>query len=194
MNAASQPGSERRAVVSATDVVKRYGALEVLKGVSLAACEHDVITLIGSSGSGKSTFLRCLNLLEIPDAGELVIAGEVIAFKRDAQPPRPANPRQVTRLRAQTGGVFVLRRAQLDFGRAAARLDDEVLIHTGLQRLGRATLLLCQQGRFFDSANARNEGSFLCSARIDLAWVHAATLRPARMEPTLQGILQQLRA
>jgi len=97
-------------------------------------------------------------------------------------------------LRAQTGGVFVLRRAQLDFGRAAARLDDEILIHTGLQRLGRATLLLRQQGRFFDSANARNEGDFLCSARIDLAWVHAATLRPARMEPTLQGILQQLHA
>jgi len=98
--------ASRRAVVSAQNVVKRYGELNVLKGVSLAACEHDVITLIGSSGSGKSTFLRCLNLLETPDAGELAIAGEAIAFKRDGHGSRPANPRQVTRLRAQTGMVF----------------------------------------------------------------------------------------
>jgi len=105
-NAPLAPDTARRAVVSAQAVRKRYGALEVLKGVSLAAREHDVITLIGASGSGKSTFLRCLNLLEIPDAGELTIAGEAIAFKRDAAGSRLANARQVTRLRAQTGMVF----------------------------------------------------------------------------------------
>jgi len=101
-----QTDGERRAVIAATNISKRYGELAVLKGVSLTAREHDVITLIGSSGSGKSTFLRCLNLLEIPDAGELSIAGEAIAFKRNGQPPRPASPSQVTRLRAQTGMVF----------------------------------------------------------------------------------------
>jgi len=106
MTIASQTDHGRQAVVLAQNVRKRYGELEVLKGVSLAAREHDVITLIGSSGSGKSTFLRCLNLLEIPDAGELSIAGETIAFKRDDQGSRPANLRQVTRLRAQTGMVF----------------------------------------------------------------------------------------
>jgi len=109
MNTANQRGDASdmpRTVVSAQNMVKRYGQLEVLKGVSLAAREHDVITLIGSSGSGKSTFLRCLNLLEVPDAGELAIAGEPIAFKREGAASRPANPRQVTRLRAQTGMVF----------------------------------------------------------------------------------------
>ena len=50
------------------DMHKRFGDLEVLKGVSLAAQEGDVIAIIGSSGSGKSTLLRCINLLEMPDS------------------------------------------------------------------------------------------------------------------------------
>jgi arginine/ornithine transport system ATP-binding protein len=55
------------------DLHKKYGEREVLKGVSLAAQRGDVITLIGSSGSGKSTFLRCLNLLEQPHQGRLFL-------------------------------------------------------------------------------------------------------------------------
>ncbi len=51
------------------DMHKSFGTLEVLKGVSLTAHNHDVISMIGSSGSGKSTFLRCINLLETPDTG-----------------------------------------------------------------------------------------------------------------------------
>ena len=53
------------------DLHKRFGDLEVLKGVSLAAHEGDVIAILGSSGSGKSTLLRCINLLETPDAGRV---------------------------------------------------------------------------------------------------------------------------
>ena len=59
----------------AEDVHKSFGSLEVLKGISLTAHEGDVIAMLGSSGSGKSTFLRCINLLEMPDAaGSMSVA------------------------------------------------------------------------------------------------------------------------
>ena len=58
------------------DLHKRFGTLEVLKGISLAAHDGDVISVIGSSGSGKSTMLRCVNLLETPDRGEIHVNGE----------------------------------------------------------------------------------------------------------------------
>ena len=54
---------------------KRYGDLEVLKGISLTARDGDVISILGSSGSGKSTFLRCINLLENPHQGQILVAG-----------------------------------------------------------------------------------------------------------------------
>ncbi len=55
--------------LQADNIHKRFGNNEVLKGVSVTAQAGDVISMIGSSGSGKSTFLRCLNLLEQPHAG-----------------------------------------------------------------------------------------------------------------------------
>jgi arginine/ornithine transport system ATP-binding protein len=61
------------------DLHKRYGSHQVLKGVSLAANAGDVISIIGSSGSGKSTFLRCINLLEQPNAGQILVNGEQLA-------------------------------------------------------------------------------------------------------------------
>jgi octopine/nopaline transport system ATP-binding protein len=86
---------------------KRFGSLEVLKGVSLTAREGDVVTLIGSSGSGKSTMLRCINLLEIPDAGRVVIGGETIRMKKTRTGRSvPADSRQVDRLRTRLGMVF----------------------------------------------------------------------------------------
>jgi octopine/nopaline transport system ATP-binding protein len=57
---------------------KRFGAVEVLKGVSLTAQTGDVISILGASGSGKSTFLRCINLLETPDDGVVAVAGETL--------------------------------------------------------------------------------------------------------------------
>src|SRR5690606_21352344 len=63
------------------DLHKRFGELEVLKGISLAANDGDVIALIGSSGSGKSTLLRCINLLEIPDSGRVYVSGELIRMR-----------------------------------------------------------------------------------------------------------------
>jgi len=91
----------------AEDIHKRFGTLEVLKGVSLTACQGDVVSIIGSSGSGKSTFLRCINLLEMPDDGRIVVNGEQIRMKkrRDGS-SAPADSRQVDRIRAQLGMVF----------------------------------------------------------------------------------------
>lgn len=89
------------------DVHKSYGIHEVLKGISLSACKGDVISIIGSSGSGKSTFLRCINFLEIPDRGRFVINGEEVLMKAGAGGHlHPANWRQIERLRTGLGMVF----------------------------------------------------------------------------------------
>ena len=64
--------------LSVVDLHKRFGRPEVLKGISLTAREEDVIALIGTSGSGKSMFLRCINLLEIADPGTVSLGGETL--------------------------------------------------------------------------------------------------------------------
>lgn len=69
--------------LQADNIHKRFGHNEVLKGVSVTAHKGDVIAMIGSSGSGKSTFLRCLNLLEQPNAGRIVLDGEELALVAD---------------------------------------------------------------------------------------------------------------
>jgi arginine/ornithine transport system ATP-binding protein len=90
-----------------TDLHKRYGEREVLKGVSLSAKKGDVITLIGSSGSGKSTFLRCINLLEQPHQGTLSLAGEQLALTPDRDGSlKAASPQQLQRWRARLAMVF----------------------------------------------------------------------------------------
>ncbi|HTN30319.1 MAG TPA: ABC transporter ATP-binding protein [Pseudomonas sp.] len=86
---------------------KRYGELEVLKGISLTARDGDVISILGSSGSGKSTFLRCINLLESPNEGEIFVAGEQLKLKAGkAGDLVAADSRQINRLRSQVGFVF----------------------------------------------------------------------------------------
>ncbi|EAT12654.1 ATP-binding cassette domain-containing protein [Bermanella marisrubri] len=91
----------------ANNIHKQFGDHEVLKGISLEANKGDVISVIGSSGSGKSTFLRCLNLLEIPTQGDVIVQGESIEFSHDKKGERiPANTRQVERIRAQLSMVF----------------------------------------------------------------------------------------
>ena len=67
----------------AEDIHKSFGSLEVLKGIGLEAHQGDVISIIGSSGSGKSTFLRCINFLETPDKGRIVVGGEEIRIRTD---------------------------------------------------------------------------------------------------------------
>ena len=89
------------------DLHKRYGSHEVLKGVSLAAKAGDVISIIGSSGSGKSTFLRCINLLEQPHAGKILLNNEelkLVAGKDGAL--KAADSRQLQRMRSRLSMVF----------------------------------------------------------------------------------------
>lgn len=92
--------------IVADNIHKRFGSLEVLKGVSLTARQGDVIALIGSSGSGKSTFLRCINMLETPDEGHITVDGETITLVKRHGRTVPANVRQVERIRTRLGMVF----------------------------------------------------------------------------------------
>ena len=86
---------------------KQFGPVEVLKGINLDAEVGDVISMLGASGSGKSTFLRCINLLETPDSGTVIVHGETIRMTRDKYgDPIPEDIKQVTRLRARLGMVF----------------------------------------------------------------------------------------
>ncbi|PDT28949.1 histidine/lysine/arginine/ornithine ABC transporter ATP-binding protein [Rhizobium sp. L9] len=93
--------------LSVRDMHKSFGPVQVIRGISLDALEGDVVSIVGSSGSGKSTFLRCINLLETPDSGEVTVAGETISMQRNAGGKhRPTDRKQVDRVRSQLGMVF----------------------------------------------------------------------------------------
>ena len=86
---------------------KRYGNNEVLKGVSLRAKAGSVISIVGSSGSGKSTFLRCINLLEQPSAGRILLNGEEIRMVPDKNGNlKAADAKQLRRIRTKLSMVF----------------------------------------------------------------------------------------
>ena len=68
-------------LIEVSDLHKSFGELKVLKGVSEHISKGEVVSIIGPSGGGKSTFLRCLNLLEIPDSGKILFEGEDITAK-----------------------------------------------------------------------------------------------------------------
>ncbi len=101
------PADPRQAYLSVEQLYKRFGPLEVLKGVSLQAAQQEVVCLIGASGSGKSTLLRCVNLLTIPDKGDIWIDGVRIPLSDDTKPPRRILNNQAVRLmRARLAMVF----------------------------------------------------------------------------------------
>ncbi|MDR6236345.1 ABC transporter ATP-binding protein [Pseudomonas oryzihabitans] len=85
---------------------KRYGDHEVLKGVSLKAKTGDVVSLIGASGSGKSTFLRCINFLEQPNEVTMTLDGETIRMAADRGAVRVADAAQLQNLRTRLAMVF----------------------------------------------------------------------------------------
>jgi polar amino acid transport system ATP-binding protein len=84
-------------VLTARGIRKSLGGHEVLRGIDLAVVSHEVVAIVGPSGAGKSTFLRCLNLIERPDAGEILIEGVSLTG---------APKRELPRLRARLGMVF----------------------------------------------------------------------------------------
>jgi len=89
------------------NIHKRFGSNEVLKGVSLSAHAGDVISIIGSSGSGKSTFLRCINMLEKPHQGRIHVAGEELKLVAAPNGELSAqDPKQLQRLRTKLAMVF----------------------------------------------------------------------------------------
>ncbi len=100
--------SEDEIAIDVEDIHKQFGAVEVLKGISLKANDHDVVSILGSSGSGKSTFLRCINMLEIPTSGTVRVKGEIIELKaaRHGDERVVANPKQVERIRSRLAMVF----------------------------------------------------------------------------------------
>ncbi|PMX09675.1 MULTISPECIES: aminotransferase class I/II-fold pyridoxal phosphate-dependent enzyme [unclassified Pseudomonas] len=101
-----QPAQAKK-MIEVIDLHKRFGNIEVLKGISLTAREGEVISLIGASGSGKSTLLRCINMLEVPDQGSIHVDGESIKLNY-GRPGAPlvADARQLVRIRSTLGMVF----------------------------------------------------------------------------------------
>ena len=85
---------------------KSYGDHQVLKGVSLQARKGDVISLIGASGSGKSTMLRCINFLEQPDSGVITLDDQSIEMHQGRAGTRAPNPAQLQNLRTRLAMVF----------------------------------------------------------------------------------------
>jgi arginine/ornithine transport system ATP-binding protein len=96
-----------REQVRVQDLHKSYGDHEVLKGVSLTANSGDVISIIGSSGSGKSTWLRCINFLENPTSGHITVGGKEIELVRNRKGDLVvADPKQLQQIRTRLSMVF----------------------------------------------------------------------------------------
>ncbi|MDN5797585.1 MAG: amino acid ABC transporter ATP-binding protein [Intrasporangium sp.] len=93
-------------MVQATNVHKSFGRVEVLKGIDLTLRKGEVMCLLGQSGSGKSTFLRCINHLERIDAGRIRVAGELIGYARQRGGLREMHESEVSAQRLDIGMVF----------------------------------------------------------------------------------------
>jgi polar amino acid transport system ATP-binding protein len=94
------------AMVKAEAVRKRFGRLEVLKGVSLEVRPGEVVCMIGASGSGKSTFLRCINHLEKIDSGRLWVDGRLVGYRQDGDRLYELRDAEICRDRSEIGMVF----------------------------------------------------------------------------------------
>ena len=93
-------------MVKAHGVRKHYGSLQVLKGIDLEVAPQEVVCLIGPSGGGKSTFLRCVNHLEKIDGGRLYVDGELIGYRQEGDKVYELKENEVARKRAEIGMVF----------------------------------------------------------------------------------------
>jgi polar amino acid transport system ATP-binding protein len=93
-------------MVKAEAVHKRFGRLEVLKGINLEVRRGQVMCLLGPSGSGKSTFLRCINHLEKINAGRLAVDGELVGYREQGDKLHELRENEIARKRAEIGMVF----------------------------------------------------------------------------------------
>ncbi len=143
------------------DLHKRYGSHEVLKGVSLKAAAGDVISIIGSSGSGKSTFLRCINLLEQPHAGKILLNNEelkLVANKDGAL--KAADPKQLQRMRSRLSMVFQ------HFNLWSHMTAMENIMEAPVHVLGMSKTEAREKGRALPEQGRR------CSSQRRLPWPH----------------------
>jgi polar amino acid transport system ATP-binding protein len=95
-----------QSMVKAEGVHKRFGRLEVLKGITLEVQPGEVMCLLGPSGSGKSTFLRCINHLEKINAGRLFVDGELVGYREAGGKLHELRESYVARKRSEIGIVF----------------------------------------------------------------------------------------
>jgi polar amino acid transport system ATP-binding protein len=135
-------------IVRAEDVRKRFGRLEVLKGVSLDVDRGETVCVIGPSGSGKSTFLRCVNHLEKIDGGRIEVNGHLIGYRNENGSLVEDSERSIARQRTQIGMVF--QRFNLFAHRTVLENVIEAPIHVlGITRdraVGEAETLLARVG------------------------------------------------
>lgn len=108
MTTSEEPKADRAStlMVRAEQVCKSFGALEVLKGVSLEVERGQVLVLVGPSGSGKSTFLRCINHLEQVSAGRLYVDEQLVGYRERGGKLHELPPREAARQRRDVGMVF----------------------------------------------------------------------------------------
>jgi ABC-type histidine transport system ATPase subunit len=94
------------ALLAIRDVHKSYGALEVLKGIDLTVEAGEIVGFIGASGSGKSTLLRCINHMEAPTRGEVLLEGETVGVKTVGGKHVPRSPAELSQQRRKMAMVF----------------------------------------------------------------------------------------
>lgn len=100
------PAPEREPLVVAEQVHKRFGSLEVLKGIDMTVMPGEVACLLGPSGSGKSTFLRCINHLEKVDGGRLSVDGHLVGYRQKGDKLYELKDSEVALRRRDIGMVF----------------------------------------------------------------------------------------
>jgi polar amino acid transport system ATP-binding protein len=129
-------------------VHKRFGRLEVLKGINLEVEHGEVMCLLGPSGSGKSTFLRCINHLEKINSGRLAVDGQLVGYRESGGKLHELRESEVSRQRAQIGMVF----QQFNLFPHMTALDNVIEAPTRVLKVGReetrerAVELLAQVG------------------------------------------------
>jgi polar amino acid transport system ATP-binding protein len=93
-------------MVRAVGVCKSFGALQVLRGITLNVDRGEVMCIVGPSGSGKTTFLRCVNHLEVITAGRLYVEGSLMGYRERGEKLHELHPREASRQRRDIGMVF----------------------------------------------------------------------------------------
>jgi polar amino acid transport system ATP-binding protein len=121
------------AMVKAEGVHKRFGRVEVLKGINIEVKHGEVMCLLGPSGSGKSTFLRCINHLEKINSGRLSVDGELIGYRESGDKLHELRESEVSRQRAQIGMVF----QQFNLFPHLTALENVIEAPTRVLKLGR---------------------------------------------------------